>query len=106
MCVGAGERKSKRARKGRAPLTLSSTLTLGALRLRIFEAVGVHPLNARLFVRCVAAAEALALCLLLELCVLESLSHIVLPLSCSRNALACGYKGRANREKQKALMGR
>ncbi|GAB4823725.1 hypothetical protein N2152v2_010771 [Parachlorella kessleri] len=46
-----GERKSKRARKGRAPLTLGSSDTLRTLRLRLYEAVDVHPLNARLFVR-------------------------------------------------------
>jgi hypothetical protein len=48
---GGGERKSKRARKGRAPLAVDSSSTLAALKLRIFEAVGVHPRNAVLFVR-------------------------------------------------------
>lgn len=51
----AGERKSKRARKGRAPIAVDSTDTLRALRLRIYEAVDVHPGNARLYIRCAAA---------------------------------------------------
>ncbi len=46
-----GERKSKRARKGRAPVTVDCTSTLHDLRLRIYQAVGVHPRNARLYFR-------------------------------------------------------
>lgn len=46
-----GERKSKRARKGRAPITVDCTSTLNDLRLRIYQALGVHPRNARVFVR-------------------------------------------------------
>ena len=46
-----GERKSKRARKGRAPITVDCTSTLNDLRLRIYQSLGVHPRNARLFVR-------------------------------------------------------
>jgi len=49
--LDGGERKSKRARKGRAPLMVSSTLTVGDLKLRIYEAIGVHPKNSRLFLR-------------------------------------------------------
>jgi hypothetical protein len=47
------ERKSKRARKGRAPVTVDSSHTLEQLKLRILEAIDVHPRNAQLFVRCV-----------------------------------------------------
>jgi ubiquitin C-terminal hydrolase len=46
-----GERKSKRARKGRAPVTIDCTSTLHDLRLRVYQAVGVHPRNARLYCR-------------------------------------------------------
>lgn len=49
--VGGAERRSKRARKGRAPVVVDCTTTLCDLRLRIFEALGVHPRNARLFLR-------------------------------------------------------
>ncbi|KAG1677224.1 hypothetical protein FOA52_013422 [Chlamydomonas sp. UWO 241] len=45
------ERKSRRARKGRVPLTVASTLTLAELKLRIFEALDVHPGNARVYAR-------------------------------------------------------
>ena len=48
----SAERKSKRARKGRAPLTVDSCHTLEQLKLRILEAIDVHPRNAQLFVRC------------------------------------------------------
>ena len=41
-----GERKSKRARKGRAPVPASSRHTLWDLKLRILEALDVHPRNA------------------------------------------------------------
>lgn len=47
----AVERKSKRARKGRAPITVAATMPLSDLKLRIFEAIGVHPRNARIFLR-------------------------------------------------------
>jgi len=46
-----GERKSKRARKGRAPVIVDCTSTLHDLRLRIYQAVGVHPRNARVYCR-------------------------------------------------------
>lgn len=42
----SGERKSKRARKGRAPVPASSLHTLWDLKLRILEALDVHPRNA------------------------------------------------------------
>jgi len=42
----AGERKSKRARKGRAPLRVSAAHTLWDLKLRVLEALDVHPANA------------------------------------------------------------
>lgn len=42
----SGERKSKRARKGRAPVPASSRHTLWDLKLRILEALDVHPRNA------------------------------------------------------------
>jgi hypothetical protein len=54
MCVInaiAGERKSKRARKGRGPMTVSSTTTLGEVKLRLIEVLGLHPSNAALYVR-------------------------------------------------------
>ncbi len=51
MLWRTGERKSKRARKGRAPLRLDCAMTLGTLRLKIFEALDVHPKNAQLYVR-------------------------------------------------------
>ncbi|KAK9803279.1 hypothetical protein WJX72_005931 [[Myrmecia] bisecta] len=47
----AGERKSRRARKGRAPLQVSSTMTLHALKLALVEALGVHPLNAAVYIK-------------------------------------------------------
>jgi hypothetical protein len=49
--AGAHERKSRRARRGRAPLAVDGATTLAALRLRLLEALGVHPRNARLFLR-------------------------------------------------------
>ena len=47
----AGERKSKRARKGRGPMTVSSTTKLGEVKLRLIEVLGLHPSNAALYVR-------------------------------------------------------
>lgn len=44
------ERKSKRARKGRAPVTVDSSLLVSDFLLRVFQALGVHPRNARVFV--------------------------------------------------------
>lgn len=39
------ERRSKRARKGRQPVTISCTTTLRDLKIQVVEALGVHPLN-------------------------------------------------------------
>ena len=39
-------RKSRRSRKGRAPLTVSSHETLTDLKMRIYQALDVHPGNA------------------------------------------------------------
>ena len=50
-CVYAGERRSRRARKNRQPIKASSTDTLAMLRLKVFEALSVHPQNQRLYVR-------------------------------------------------------
>lgn len=49
--VSVKERKSKRARKGRSPVLVDSTTTLESLKLRIFEALGVHPRNIRAFAK-------------------------------------------------------
>ncbi|KAI3431674.1 hypothetical protein D9Q98_004721 [Chlorella vulgaris] len=48
---GAGERKSKRARRGRAPVSVSSGDTLQQLRYHVLQTLDVHPKNARLFLR-------------------------------------------------------
>jgi ubiquitin C-terminal hydrolase len=45
------ERKSKRARKGRAPIVVDSTTSLENAKLRMFEALSVHPKNVRAFLR-------------------------------------------------------
>lgn len=50
MCA-AGERRSRRARKNRQPIKACSTDTLAMLRLKVFEALAVHPQNQRLYVR-------------------------------------------------------
>ena len=47
----ANQRQSKRARKGRAPIIVDSTTTLENAKLRMFEALGVHPKNVRAFLR-------------------------------------------------------
>ena len=49
--VSAHERKSKRARKGRSPVTVDSSTSLHDLKLRTFEALGVHPKNIRVFAK-------------------------------------------------------
>ena len=46
-----GERKSKRARKGRGVLNVSSSNTLKELRMNIAQSLGVHPLNAVIHAR-------------------------------------------------------
>ena len=45
------QRQSKRARKNRAPIRVDSTTTLENAKLRMFEALGVHPKNIRAFLR-------------------------------------------------------
>lgn len=50
MCC-AGERRSRRARRGRAPLTVSSDELLQGLKLRVLEALGTDPRNAAIYVR-------------------------------------------------------
>jgi ubiquitin carboxyl-terminal hydrolase 48 len=47
----AAERRSRRARKNRQPVRASATNTLAELKLKVFEALGVHPANQRLYVR-------------------------------------------------------
>ena len=47
ICAGAAlGRKSKRARKGRAPLRVDSGDTLRQLKMKILETLGLHPDNA------------------------------------------------------------
>lgn len=46
----AGDRKSKRARKGRAPIKVSADDKLGDLKLKIVQTLNVHPENALLHV--------------------------------------------------------
>lgn len=50
-CAAPGERRSKRARRGRSSLAVSSGDTLSKLKLRVFEALEVHPRNAALHLR-------------------------------------------------------
>ncbi len=42
----AGDRKSKRARKGRAPVKVSADDTIHDLKLKIVQTLNVHPQNA------------------------------------------------------------
>ena len=44
-------RKSSRSRKGRSPITVSSHITLSELKMRIFQALDVHPANAKVGIR-------------------------------------------------------
>ena len=46
--MAAGDRKSKRARKGRAPVKVSADDTIHGLKLKIVQTLNVHPLNALL----------------------------------------------------------
>ena len=52
MCLEAvaavGDRKSKRARKGRAPIRVSADDTVHDLKLKIVQTLNVHPHNALL----------------------------------------------------------
>lgn len=43
----AGERKSKRSRKGRATLVVTNTSTLAQFKLQVWEALSIHPKNQR-----------------------------------------------------------
>jgi ubiquitin carboxyl-terminal hydrolase 48 len=45
------ERKSRRARKNRQPLKVCSSDSLAQLRLKVFEALIVHPKNQQLYMR-------------------------------------------------------
>jgi len=49
--ISIKERKSKRARKGRSPVMVDSCTSIDNLKLRIFEALGLHPKNLRLFAK-------------------------------------------------------
>ncbi|WIA08663.1 hypothetical protein OEZ85_008090 [Tetradesmus obliquus] len=50
--TGTGvERKSRRARKNRQPLKVASSDSLAQLRLKVFEALSVHPKNQALYMR-------------------------------------------------------
>ena len=49
-CCGAGDRKSKRARKGRAPIKVSADDKVHDLKLKIVQTLNVHPENALLHV--------------------------------------------------------
>ncbi|KAL4440027.1 hypothetical protein ABPG75_003028 [Micractinium tetrahymenae] len=49
--AAGAERKSKRARKGRAPIRVDSATPLETFKALVWEALGVHPLNAQLFLR-------------------------------------------------------
>eukprot|EP00890_Picochlorum_soloecismus_P003755 jgi/Picsp_1/4380/NSC_01886-R1_ubiquitin carboxyl-terminal hydrolase 26-like len=49
--VSIKERKSKRARKGRVPIKVDSHTTIENLALRIYENLGIHPLNVRIFAK-------------------------------------------------------
>ena len=46
--AAAGDRKSKRARKGRAPIRVSADDTTHDLKLKIVQTLNVHPHNALL----------------------------------------------------------
>ncbi|GFH12245.1 ubiquitin carboxyl-terminal hydrolase 26 isoform X1 [Haematococcus lacustris] len=48
---GAERRSSRRARKGRQPLEVSSRTSLRELKLLIFQALGVHPEDAQVYLR-------------------------------------------------------
>ena len=55
--VSIKERKSKRARKGRVPIKVDSYTTIENLALRIYENLGIHPLNARIFAKGIELIE-------------------------------------------------
>ena len=47
----AGERRSKRARRGEAEVKVSSSNTLWDFKLRLVEALSIHPKNAEVHIR-------------------------------------------------------
>ena len=47
-CCPAGARKSKRARKGRVPMTVSSHDTVRDLRLKVVQTFTMHPRNVQI----------------------------------------------------------
>ena len=49
-CVVLGDRKSKRARKGRAPIKVSALETIHELKLKVVQTLSIHPQNAALHV--------------------------------------------------------
>lgn len=51
ICVAAERRSSRRARKGRQPVKVNSSDTLAQLRLKVFEGMGIHPMNQKLYAR-------------------------------------------------------
>lgn len=51
MGLSAAERKSRRARKGRAPVKVNSDNTIRELKLKLYEIMGIHPKNQRLYAR-------------------------------------------------------
>ncbi len=55
MYAVAGERRSKRVRRGKAAVTVSALNTLWDLKLRILEALSVHPRNADVY--CLASGK-------------------------------------------------
>ena len=46
--AGTGDRKSKRARKGRAPVKVNADDSIHALKLKVVQTLNVHPQNALL----------------------------------------------------------
>lgn len=51
ICCYATDRRSRRARKDRQPVKVSSTDTLAQLRLKVFDALYIHPKNQKLYAR-------------------------------------------------------
>lgn len=49
-CVVLGDRKSKRARKGRAPIKVSALETIHELKLKVVQTLSIHPQNAALHI--------------------------------------------------------
>lgn len=51
LACKTGERKSKRARKGRATITASALTTLWHVKLAVTETLNVHAKNARVYAK-------------------------------------------------------